>query len=216
MRRAIRWARRQNDPETSSPLKSNGRRERTMIRPEIPGSTRLAVDVLNASIAATAPAGKSCNATEQVSAVNSLAAVIGGRVEGVVETATGTRPASPCSRSTWIPGIRAALSETVMSGSLPMSSATIASTIWSLLRLMFLADCSARLRPVTTIAFSLVPAPASGLCGASAFAPAARGFAARSRPGWAARAGPAPRPEMKSHMLPQVQSSTKANGSRVA
>ena len=49
----------QKEPETSIPLKSNGRRERTLTRPEMPGSIRLAVEVLKASIAATAPAGKS-------------------------------------------------------------------------------------------------------------------------------------------------------------
>jgi hypothetical protein len=37
----------------------------------MPGSIRFAVDVLNASMAATAPAGKSCSATDRVSAVNS-------------------------------------------------------------------------------------------------------------------------------------------------
>src|SRR6476661_8610831 len=57
--------------------------------------------------------------------------------------------------------MRAAVSETVMSGSLPMSSATTASTIWSLLRLMLRADCRERRRPVTTIV--------SPVAGASAF-----------------------------------------------
>jgi hypothetical protein len=47
--------------------------------------------------------------------------------------------------------MRAAVSETVMSGSLPISSATIASTIWSELRRMFWADWRLRRRPVTTI-----------------------------------------------------------------
>ena len=68
--------------------------------------------------------------------------------------------------------MRAAVSDTVMSGSLPMSSATTASTIWSLLRLMFRADCRLRRSPVTTIADSSgfpVPAIDAGDCGASAF-----------------------------------------------
>jgi hypothetical protein len=65
--------------------------------------------------------------------------------------------------------MRAAVSETVMSGSLPMSSATTASTIWSLFRLMLRADCSERLRPVTTIAFS-------GVCGASALCAGSAGL----------------------------------------
>src|SRR5437870_13015926 len=51
-----------------------------------------------------------------------------------------------------MPGMRAAVSDTAISGSLPMSSATIASTTWGLLRLMLRADCSERRKPVTTIA----------------------------------------------------------------
>src|SRR3954453_12751872 len=66
-----------------------------------------------------------------------------------------------------IPGMRAAVSDTVTSGSLPMSSATMASTIWSLFFLMLRADWSDRRRPVTTIAFSSVGAAAAGVCGAS-------------------------------------------------
>src|SRR4029079_10863352 len=67
-----------------------------------------------------------------------------------------------------MPGMRAAVSETVMSGSLPMSSATTASTIWTLLRLLFCADCNERLRPVTTISGPVSAAAAGVPCVAAA------------------------------------------------
>jgi hypothetical protein len=47
--------------------------------------------------------------------------------------------------------MRAAVCAVLRSGSLPMSSATTESTICSLLRRMFCADCSERRMPVTTI-----------------------------------------------------------------
>src|SRR3954447_23238328 len=73
-----------------------------------------------------------------------------------------------------MPGMRAAVSDTAMSGSLPMSAATIASTIWSLLRLTFRADCNARRMPVTTMVLS--SGAAAGATGASAFCAGLAGF----------------------------------------
>ena len=50
--------------------------------------------------------------------------------------------------------MRAAVSAVLRSGSLPMSSATTESMIWSELRRMFCDDWSERRIPVTTIALS--------------------------------------------------------------
>jgi xanthine/CO dehydrogenase XdhC/CoxF family maturation factor len=75
--------------------------------------------------------------------------------------------------------MRAAVSDTAMSGSLPMSSATIESTIWSELRRMLRDDRSDSLKPVTTTWFSAsasagsscAVSPSSGGCGGSAVVP---------------------------------------------
>ena len=67
---------------------------------------------------------------------------------------------SPALRWIWMPPIRCRASATVTSGSLPMSSAEIASTTAVLLRLMLIACCCDARMPVTTISSSVV---ASGL-----------------------------------------------------
>src|SRR5438270_181121 len=70
------------------------------------------------------------------------------------------------------------------SGSMPMSEATIASTICGLLRLTLRADCSERRIPVTTIALLSEPAAAAGLCGASAFCAGCAGLCCAVAPGF--------------------------------
>src|SRR5471032_2686212 len=60
-------------------------------------------------------------------------------------------PTSPPARSvTWMPVTRCSASTTLLSGSLPMSSATIDSTTWSLVRLIARLLISDALTPVTT------------------------------------------------------------------
>jgi len=84
--------------------------------------------------------------------------------------------ASPASRRTWMPDTRAMVSATFVSGNLPMSSATIESTMLSASCLIFWALCAARRTPVTT---TTLPSFATSPIGAASWASAGK---AASRP----------------------------------
>ena len=66
-----------------------------------------------------------------------------------------TVPASPLPRWICTPVTRPRISATFLSGNLPMSSATMESTTWSLFCLMVCADSAERRMPLTTTVSSL-------------------------------------------------------------
>ncbi len=106
----------------------------------------------------------SCSANEVPAAVKMLRpfSVVSGSVRPRIVIVA----ASPPARSViWMPVTRWSASTTLLSGSLPTSSATIESTIWTLsLRLLMAPTIEAR-TPVTTISSAVAPDSAS--CGAA-------------------------------------------------
>ncbi len=140
--------------------KLNGRLSSRLMTPARPPSIRSAVCDLYTLMRDSACAGMSCR--------SKLRPVVVKTSRPFTVVSTSGRPRTRTSLSsllrlteTWTPGTRCNAAAVVGSGSLPMSSATIASTIWADSRLMSAARSSERRIPTTTISL-----PAS--CGASA------------------------------------------------
>ena len=110
-----------------SSSKSNGRRRCTSTTPAMPPSWKCAPVVLYTSTLRSNSAGTSANSMSRPTVVKTL------RPSSVVMTfgrpRTSTWPTSPPARATCTPVTRCRAAATLLSGSLPMSSATIESLI---------------------------------------------------------------------------------------
>ncbi|MNM29129.1 hypothetical protein D3C81_396610 [compost metagenome] len=142
------------------PLKSNGRLVRTSITPAVPPSTMSAPCDLYTSTRCSMAVGMSARYRLRPTEVNISRPL--SRVTTPGKPRMMTPPASPPSRRTCTPVTRPRISATFLSGNLPISSATMESTTWSLFFLIVCALCAARRTPVTaTTAMPDVSAGAS-------------------------------------------------------
>ena len=152
------------------PLKSKGRLVRTSITPAVPPSTMSAPCDLYTSTRCSMAVGMSARYRLRPTDVNISRPL--SKVTTPGKPRMMTPPASPPSRRTCTPVTRPRISATFLSGNLPISSATMESTTWSLFFLIVCALCAARRTPVTATTFMpVVSACASaGACAATSAA----------------------------------------------
>jgi hypothetical protein len=130
-------------------LKSNGLCRRRLMVPATPPSIMFAVLVLNTSAPASASAGRSWNENPRptpvkISRPSSVVRMsLMPRISGL--TISLLSPTNTCT-----PGTRCSAAAVVLSGNLPMSSATIESTTWSAFCLICAAASRLARRPTTT------------------------------------------------------------------
>ena len=157
-------------PDAVKPLKSNGRLVRTSITPAVPPSTMSAPCDLYTSTRCSMAVGMSARYRLRPTEVNISRPL--SKVTTPGKPRMMTEPASPPSRRICTPVTRPRISATFLSGNLPISSATMESTTWSLFFLIVCALCAALRTPVTaTTAMPALSAVAS--CAAAAGAASA-------------------------------------------
>ncbi|MNK90814.1 hypothetical protein D3C87_1108810 [compost metagenome] len=150
-------------PDAVKPLKSNGRLVRTSITPAVPPSTMSAPCDLYTSTRCSMAVGISARYRLRPTEVNISRPL--SRVTTPGRPRMMTVPASPPSRRICTPVTRPRISATFLSGNLPISSATMESTTWSLFFLIVCALCAALRTPVTATT-AMPPLSAGAAAGA--------------------------------------------------